>query len=255
MKRDGTVQQLDLATLPSGTFTLLDPADETVTFWRDIPAAGLPLTDLDFVNGELFNSGLSTGEFASTLRRVPVPSTEAASSTGIEMFHATHGQTETRAPIRAMTVMDLEGVATTPIPLSGVFQAADHDAQFLLMLRRNMDTGAMDLVSFRKGAHFRLSECVSEYSFPDYVYASDQRAEGTRMFQTCSRATKAIRIRCADALRSCLCAAGPCGRQRQLPLPSDAPAACRISAHELRVSISGPHLDLLRSTSPTSIEA
>jgi len=26
---------------------------------------------------------------------------------GIEMFHAAHGQNETRAPIRAMTVMDI----------------------------------------------------------------------------------------------------------------------------------------------------
>src|SRR6056297_4207221 len=123
------------------------------------------------------------------------------------MFHATHGQTETRAPIRAMTVMDLEGVATTPIPLSGVFQAADHDAQFLLMLRRNMDTGAMDLVSFRKGAHFRLSECVSEYSFPDYVYASDQRAEGTRMFRNMLEGDEGYpdQMRCCAALMPLCC--------------------------------------------------
>jgi len=110
--RDGTVQRLDLAALPSDTFTLQDPADETVSFWRDIPAVSFTVTDLDFTNDELFVSGLSTGEFASTLRRVPFPFTDAASSTGIEMFHAAHGQTETRAPIRAMTVMDLDGVGT-----------------------------------------------------------------------------------------------------------------------------------------------
>jgi hypothetical protein len=28
------------------------------------------------------------------------------------MFHAAHGQNETRAPIRAMTVMDIDGVST-----------------------------------------------------------------------------------------------------------------------------------------------
>ncbi len=284
--RDGVVQRLDLAALASSTFTLQDPADVGVTFWRDIPAASFTVTDLDFANGELFVSGLSTGEFASTLRRVPFPFTDAASSTGIEMFHAAHGQTETRAPVRAMTVMDLDGVstvvaaytctplvavpvadladganitgrtiaelgygntplevldfqvmdregnaatyvlvinremdadlisladltaaaagpgitepiaalgdtkgvATTPLPMSGVMQAADQDAQFLLTLRRNMDTGAMDLVSFRKGAYFRLSDFVSEYNFPDYQYADNQFSDGLRMFQNMLKA-------------------------------------------------------------------
>jgi hypothetical protein len=279
--RDGVVQRVDLVALPSDTFTLQDPADDAVTFWRDIPAASFTVTDLDFAGGELFVSGLSTGEFASTLRRVPFPFTDMASSTGIEMFHAAHGQTETRAPIRAMTVMDVGGVstvvaaytctplvtvpvgdlsdgtnvtgrtiaelgygntplevldfevmdmqgnaatyvlvinremdadlisladltaaaeapgitepvaamgdtlgvATTPIPLAGVFQAADQDAEFLLTLRRNMDTGAMDLVSFRKGVYLRLSEFVAEYNFPDYDYADTQYADGARMFQ------------------------------------------------------------------------
>jgi hypothetical protein len=84
-------------------------------------------------------------------------------------------------PIAALG--DIAGVATTPIPLSGVFQAAYQDAQFLLTLRRNMDTGTMDLVSFRKGIYLRLSEFVSEYNFPSYEYADTQAAEGMRMFQ------------------------------------------------------------------------
>jgi hypothetical protein len=279
--REGAVQRLDLSALSTDIFTLQDGADDGVTFWRDIPAASFTVTDLDFANGELFISGLSTGEFASTLRRVPFPFAGAANATGIEIYHAAHGQTETRAPIRAMTVLDLDGVSTvvaaytctplvtiptadltdganisgrtiaelgygntplevldfqvmdrqgnaatyvlvinremdadlislgdlttaasapgitepipylgatvgvttTPLPLSGVLQAADQDAQFLLTLRRNLDTGAMDLVSFRKGAYLRLSEFVSEYNFPDYEYADNQSAEGTRMFQ------------------------------------------------------------------------
>jgi hypothetical protein len=284
--REGTVTRLDLGSLASDTFSLQDPADDGVSFWRDIPAPGLTVTDLDFANGELFVSGLSTGEFASTLRRVPYPFGDSASATGIEIFHAAHGQTETRAPIRAMTVLDLDGVstvvaaytctplvtlpvgdlqpetnitgrtiaelgygntplevlpfsafdmqgneaefvlvinremdadlialsdltaaaaapgitepigalgdtlgvATTPIPMAGVFQAADQDPQFLLTLRRNLDTGSMDLVSFRKGAYFRLSEFISEYNFPDYEYADNQMSEGIRMFQNMLKA-------------------------------------------------------------------
>ncbi|WP_421726101.1 hypothetical protein [Bauldia sp.] len=286
VNRDGAVAALDLASLPKTSFEIADAPDEAVTFWRDIPAATFTFTDLDYENGELFVSGLSTGEFASTLRRVPFPFEESAASTGIEIYHAAHGQTETRAPIRAMSVIDVAGtptvvaaytctplvtipvselqdganisgrtiaelgygstplevlsftaydqqgngqplvlvinremdadlitlpaleeavgspgivqpveylgdtagVETTSIPLSGVFQAADQDAQFLLTLRRNLDTGAMDLVSFRKGAYLRLSEFVSEYNFPDYTYADNQFAEQTRMFQNMLKA-------------------------------------------------------------------
>ncbi|MEM0947262.1 MAG: hypothetical protein AAGB07_00090 [Pseudomonadota bacterium] len=284
--RDGGVTPLDLESLQSTSFDIVDAPNERVTFWRDIPAATFTVTDLDYANGELFVSGLSTGEFASTLRRVPFPFGEGASATGIEIYHAAHGQTETRAPIRAMSVVNLAGtptivaaytctplvtipvdalqdgaqvsgktiaelgygntplevlsftaydpqgnaqplvlvinremdadlialpalqaasegagisepidylgatagVKTTPIPLAGVFQAADQDTQFLTTLRRNLDTGTMDLVSFRKGVYLRLSEFVSEYNFPDYQYADNQFAEQTRNFQNLLKA-------------------------------------------------------------------
>ncbi|MEO1313537.1 MAG: hypothetical protein AAFV27_06635, partial [Pseudomonadota bacterium] len=247
---DGVVTVVDLDAIPSSSFALETTADTAVSFWRDIPAPSLTITDLDFVNGELFVSGLSTGEFASTLRRVAYPFDGNEVSSSIEMYHAAHGQNETRAPIRAMSVVDLDGVSTvvaaytctplvtipveglqdgahvvgktiaelgygnrpldvipfstanmggdiesyvlvvnremdadlismdalkeaanapgltepipylgatvgvqtTPLPLSGVVHAADQDNQFILTMRRDLDTGAMEMVSFRKGA-------------------------------------------------------------------------------------------------------
>ncbi|MEO1424662.1 MAG: hypothetical protein AAFV09_16005 [Pseudomonadota bacterium] len=282
--QDGSVTKLDLEAIPSTSFELEQTADEGVSFWRDIPAPSLTITDLDFVNGELFVSGISTGEFASTLRRVAYPFEGPEVSSSIEMYHAAHGQNETRAPIRAMSVLDLDGVPTvvaaytctplvtipveglqdgahvvgktiaelgygnrpldvipfstanmqgeiesyvlvvnremdadlismdalvgaangpglaepipylgatvgvqtTPLPLSGVLHAADQDNQFLLAMRRDLDTGAMELVSFRKGAFFRLSDFISEYNFPDYAYAEE--AQGIRMFQNMLKA-------------------------------------------------------------------
>ena len=281
ISREGVVSALDLAELPSTRHTLNDTADAAVTFWRDIPAPTLTVTDLDYVNGELFVSGVSTGEFASTLRRVSYPFDGTATASSIEIYHAAHGQNETRAPIRAMSVVDLggtpsvvaaytctplvtmpltaltdgahvtgntvaelgygntpldvvsfaaadmqgnvsnyvlvvnremdadlinvdalaaaaegpglsepvpylgatAGVQTVPLPMSGVLHVADQDNQFLLGMRRDLDTGAMELVSFRKGAFFRLSDFISEYNFPDYVYASDQTSQGIMMFQ------------------------------------------------------------------------
>ncbi|MEL7061483.1 MAG: hypothetical protein AAGN46_15775, partial [Acidobacteriota bacterium] len=250
----GTINQLDLSRLDQATFPLVGAAGDSVTFWRDLPASTFSVTDLDFADGYLYVSGLSTGEFSSTLRKIPFPFDGNASASTIEMYHAAHNQNETRAPIRAMTVVDLDGkktvvaaytctplvtipvaeledgkhvtgktvgelgygntplevvsyrsynmqgeaeefvlvvnremaadlirlddlasaakadglaqpvelgdssgVATTPIPLSGVLQAADQDAQFLLTLKRNLETGEMDLVSYRKGAYMRIS--------------------------------------------------------------------------------------------------
>ena len=46
----------------------------------------------------------------------------------------------------------------------------------------------MELVSFRKGAFFRLSDFISEYNFPDYVYADNQMSDGVRMFQNMLKA-------------------------------------------------------------------
>ncbi|MEO0384176.1 MAG: hypothetical protein AAF234_11560 [Pseudomonadota bacterium] len=281
VSHDGAARVLDLGALPSTQFMLDDTADAGVTFWRDIPASTLSVTDLDYSNGELFVSGVSTGEFASTLRRVPYPFADAPTSTSIEIYHAAHNQNETRAPIRAMAIVDIDGTATAvaaytctplvtipvyaladgahvtgktiaelgygntpldvvsfqaadfqgevssyvlvvnremdadlitlenltaaaagpgiaepvpylgatsgvqtvPLPLSGVVHMADQDGQFLLALRRDLDTGAMELVSFRKGSFFRLSDFISEYNFPDYAYADDEMSTGTRMFQ------------------------------------------------------------------------
>ena len=283
--QDGTITPLDLGALPATSTPLGTAADDGVTFWRDIPAASLTVTDLDFADGTLFVSGLSTGEFASTLTQVPYPFTDQATSSSVEIYHAVHDQMETRAPIRAMAIVNLDGVQTvvaaytctplvtlptssltngahvtgntiaelgfgnTPLevlsftaydaeqnpsdyvlvinrelqanliplatvakaanapglsqpvgmagaagvatiqtPMSGVFQAADQDAQFLLTLKRNLDTGTMDLVSFRKGVYLRLSDFISEYDFPDYAYVDDQSGEFLRGFHNLLKA-------------------------------------------------------------------
>ncbi|MEO0525454.1 MAG: hypothetical protein AAF088_21315 [Pseudomonadota bacterium] len=282
---DGTITPLDLASLPSTSTELGTAPDDGVTFWRDIPSASLTVTDLDYADGTLFVSGLSTGEFASTLNQIPYPFGGAAQSTSVEIYHAVHDQMETRAPIRAMEIVDLDGVQTvvaaytctplvtlptasltdgahvtgntiaelgygnTPLevlsfdvydregnaspfvmvvnrelqanlipleavaaaanapglaepvsmgmeagvdtiqtPMSGVYQAADQDPQFLLALKRNLDTGAMDLVSIRKGVYLRLSDFISEYDFPDYVYAENQMGQGIKGFHNLLKA-------------------------------------------------------------------
>ncbi|MEL7058019.1 MAG: hypothetical protein AAGL09_16940 [Pseudomonadota bacterium] len=271
----GEIANLDYQTLTYTSVDIAEPADPSVTFWRDISAPTLSVTDFEYDGGQLYVAGLSNGEFASTLRTISYPFDASVETTSIEMFHTAHNQNETRAPIRAMAMVDLDGAKTmvaaytctplvtipvdalddgahvvgntvaelgygnrplevlsltaynmerqpeqfvlvinremsanlikledlaaapaltepfaalgdtlgvdgTHIPFAGILQADDQDAQFILTLRRNIDTGDVDLISSMKGVYFRLSDFVSEYTFPDYTYAENQA--GTQMF-------------------------------------------------------------------------
>ena len=49
------------------------------------------------------------------------------------------------------------------------------NAQMLGVLRRNIETGGIDLVSELTGSFLRLSDFISEYDFPDYQYPESQQ--------------------------------------------------------------------------------
>ncbi|MEO0603024.1 MAG: hypothetical protein AAF211_16415 [Myxococcota bacterium] len=89
--------------------TLADPVASDRMFWGRVSARTYAITDMDYDDGYVYVSGLSNADFASTLHKVPYPfdGTEAASSVGI--YHAAHGQTETRAPIRTQEIVELRG--------------------------------------------------------------------------------------------------------------------------------------------------
>lgn len=131
---DGAIEPLDLGTLDYTSVTLENLPDEKVVFWNKIPARSLSITDMDYYDGELYVAGLSTGDFASTLRRIPYPFDNTMSSTGIEMYHTIHNQNETRAPIRTQTILEsvegpilLAAYTCTPlitVPLSALKEGA-----------------------------------------------------------------------------------------------------------------------------------
>ena len=262
---DGKVSIIDLAKARHHTSAAIRNAPAADhRLWRDLPQATLTITDLAFHQGKLYVAGLSNASFASTLRVYDYPFTGKANTTSIEIYHAVHNQVETRAPIRKMAVVTLNGEPTllaaytctplvtipldalvdgahvtgktiaelgwgsapvdmvafdagegpmvllanshksadlmsvaaiaeasakpglaTPmkwptepllglksisVPLAGLAQLADQNRDFLAALRRNEASGAMELVSIRKGAFLRLSDFINEYDFGDYRY-------------------------------------------------------------------------------------
>ncbi|MEM6497632.1 MAG: hypothetical protein AAF709_13005 [Pseudomonadota bacterium] len=109
---NGKVTVIDHSTLESTAVKLRGMPKDGVTFWRNIPASTIAVTDMDYIDGKLYVSGMSTGEFASKLRVIPFPFEGKGETSSIEMYHAAHNQNETRAPIRAMSVVDIAGVPT-----------------------------------------------------------------------------------------------------------------------------------------------
>ncbi|MDY8134340.1 hypothetical protein [Aquimarina sp. 2201CG5-10] len=111
--KTGDVRFFNVAKAEHTKIDILGTPENTPNFWRDIPAYTLTITDLDFHKNNLYVSGLSNGEFASTLRVIPYPfNGKQTKVNSIEMFHTVHVQNETRAPIRTMLFQELNGVET-----------------------------------------------------------------------------------------------------------------------------------------------
>ena len=86
------------------------PVHETLEFGQ--PQNMLAITDIDYWEGEIFVSGVSNEEFASKLRRMAYPFNSRVSATSIEIWHAVHAQFETRAPIIAKDIRNIDGTPT-----------------------------------------------------------------------------------------------------------------------------------------------
>lgn len=109
-------QKQDLMAFPEGetTFRPRGAGPGTVPLPRDlakgeIPLRTLAIMDMEFYESELFVAGVATDNFLSSLRRMPYPFDGSQGITNVEMYHITHDQYESRAPIRAMSVQEIDG--------------------------------------------------------------------------------------------------------------------------------------------------
>ena len=66
------------------------------------------ITDLAYVDGRVFVAGLSSEEFASTLRAIPYPFAAVDKGTAVEIFHGAHGRFETNAPVRTFVAYNID---------------------------------------------------------------------------------------------------------------------------------------------------
>ncbi len=266
----GTIRKFDLATTKHTEIKINDAPTKDLTFWDKTPMRSLTFTDIDFYKGKVYISGMSNAEFSSALRVLDYPFNAKVSTSSVEIFHAVHGQNETRAPIQTLqfatlnnedyilaaytctplvlipvkelkdgahivgkTIAEL-GYGNTPVdiikfqsegfdkkpyegiilanrnrtaqfvnindiaksateksvgyagmvehtgtpisnlPMTGLLQMDDQDGYHIATLRRNDETGSLELISFLKNMYLRLDEFVSEYDQPTYKYEGQQ---------------------------------------------------------------------------------
>jgi len=92
--RDGALTAVSLKDIPFASVKIPNPTA------GGGKGATTSITSMAFVDGKLIVAGLSSEQFASTLRVIPFPFKEADKGSAIEIFHGAHNKIETQAPIR-----------------------------------------------------------------------------------------------------------------------------------------------------------
>jgi hypothetical protein len=102
----GKISELNLDNVKHSSVRLPNPADGKDQ--RGNNRRMESITDLAYVDGKVIVAGLSNEEFASNLRSIPFPFTEANNGASIEIFHGAHGRFETNAPVRTLTAYEIK---------------------------------------------------------------------------------------------------------------------------------------------------
>jgi hypothetical protein len=111
-----SVEVVDLTNIKFATAPIPGtPSRDAKTPWGQ-PQWTLSVTDLNFVDGELYVAGLSNEQFASSLRRISFPFGKSASLSTVEIYHTSHDKWETAAPIEAFVPITING---TPMIVAG----------------------------------------------------------------------------------------------------------------------------------------
>lgn len=108
-------QRQELNEFPDGAITFngrsggMGPAMPRDGAKTAVPLNTLAIMDMEFYEGELFVAGVATDNFLSSLRRISYPFDGSQSIANVEMYHIAHDQYESRAPIRAMSIQEIDG--------------------------------------------------------------------------------------------------------------------------------------------------
>ncbi|MEE8257231.1 MAG: hypothetical protein V3R60_05010 [Acidobacteriota bacterium] len=104
----GRIKELSLDGIRHSKVNLPNAPDADAKDRRGRSLRVQAITDLAYVAGKDIVAGLSNEEFASNLRSIRFPFSEADAGTSVEIYHGNHGQWETRAPVRSFVPFEIK---------------------------------------------------------------------------------------------------------------------------------------------------
>jgi hypothetical protein len=104
----GKLEVLELNETPHSHVSIPDEPDAEARLEFE-PQRVYAITDVKYYQGEIFVTGISNQRFASTLYRIPYPFNARKATCTVEIWHPTHGEFETRAPIIRQLIREVNG--------------------------------------------------------------------------------------------------------------------------------------------------
>lgn len=104
----GKLSELALDSIKHSRVSLPNAPAPDAADRRGRPLRVQSITDLAYVDGNVIIAGLSNEEFASNLRSIPFPFSDADGGTSVEIFHGAHGRWETNSPIRTFVPYEVQ---------------------------------------------------------------------------------------------------------------------------------------------------
>jgi hypothetical protein len=104
----GQLEILELDNIPHSQVSIPNEPDSQAKLEFE-PQHVYAITDVKYYDGEVFVSGITNQRFASTLHRIPYPFNSDMATCTVEIWHPTHGEFETRAPIIRHVIRELNG--------------------------------------------------------------------------------------------------------------------------------------------------
>jgi hypothetical protein len=104
--KDGKLTPVNLSNVSYYETSLTDVPSKSPHQYFPLTSA---ITDMAFIDGELYVAGLSGEEFSSKLRRLPYPFTNKTTAVQLEIFHPSHDRFETHSPIETFLPFPVNG--------------------------------------------------------------------------------------------------------------------------------------------------
>jgi hypothetical protein len=156
----GKMTELSLDNIPHSTAQLPNPPVSNPKAERFNPRLQT-ITQLAYMDGNVIVAGLSNEEFSSNLRVIPFPFRTVDDGASVEIFHGSHGEYETQAPVRTFIPWTIgkeryivAAYTCTPLVLipvdtlkSGAKVTGTTIAEF------GMGNRPLDMIAYRKDDH------------------------------------------------------------------------------------------------------